>query len=98
MKRPWLLPALAGVELVFAVVLAALCALHIYYTVVNNRLARRIYEYNVNRQAFAALLRESMTYGTVSNRAVLQALTDAGIQVNISTNLPPAQAPGRRSR
>ncbi len=86
MKRSWLLPALAGAELVFAVVLAALCALHIYYTVVNNRQARRLYEANQNRQAFSALVRESVSYGSQSNRAVLQALADAGVQFNVSSN------------
>lgn len=95
MKRSWLLPMLAGVELVIAVVLAALCALHIYYTVLNNRQARRLYEVNANRQAFGALVRESVTYGTRSNRAVLQALSDAGVQWNNLTNLPASAGPGR---
>jgi|GEM_PF-1295176 len=96
MKRQWLLPALAGLELIFAVVLAALCALHIYYTVLNNRQARRIYEYNVNRQAFGALVRESLAYGSQSNRAVLQALIEAGVQLNVTSNAP--VVPIKRSR
>ncbi len=100
MKRPWLLPALAGLQLILAVVLAALCALHIYYTVLNNRQARRLYEYNVNRQAFGALVRESVAYGTLSNRAVLQALSDAGVQLNLSSNAPvqPKSAPVKGNR
>jgi hypothetical protein len=95
MKRSWLLPTLAGAELVIAVVLAALCALHIYYTVLNNRQARRLYEVNANRQAFGALVRESVAYGTHSNRAVLQALSDAGVKLNGLTNLPASGGPGR---
>ncbi len=100
MKRPWLLPALSGLELILAVVLAALCALHIYYTVLNNRQARRLYEYNINRQAFGALVRESVAYGTLSNRAVLQALSDAGVQLNLSSNAPvqPKPAPVKGNR
>lgn len=90
MKRPWLLPALAGVELMLAVMLAALCALHIYYTVVNNRLARRLFEHNVNQKAFNSLVAQSLHYGTRSNPAVLRALQDAGLRVDISSNAPPA--------
>ncbi|HAB16436.1 MAG TPA: hypothetical protein PLX89_13810 [Verrucomicrobiota bacterium] len=93
MKRPWLLPALVGIELTGAVILAALCALHIYYTVLNNQQARRVVNYNLNRQAFSALAQDSVAYGTLSNRAVLKALIESGLPLNIVTNPPAAVAP-----
>ena len=96
MKRPWLLPALAGLELALAVVLAALSALHIYYTVLNNRAARRLMEANMNRQAFNTLVNESFAYGSRSNSGVISALAEAGIHINVEGG-PGAPAPSPAS-
>ena len=38
------MPTLAAAQLILAVVLAALCALHIYLTVLNSRQVRRLFE------------------------------------------------------
>lgn len=82
---------MAGIELILAVFLAAFCALHIYYTVLNNRQARRLYEINTNRQAFGALVRESLAYGSQSNQAVLMELSAAGLQLNAPSGTTPPQ-------
>ena len=94
MKRSWLLPSLAGLELALAVMLAALSALHIYYTVLNNRAARRLMDANRNRQAFNTLVGESVAYGTRSNSGVISALAEAGIRINLEgAQGAPAPAP-----
>ena len=89
-KRPWVLPTLAAVQLILAVALAALCALHIYLTVLNSRQVRRFMECNVNQQAFNGLVNESIAYATRTNTAVLPALAEAGLKIVPSTNAPPS--------
>ena len=86
MKSRSQLSTLAGIQLALAVVLAALCALHIYYTAMANRQALRLHTHNVNRQAFEALIRESFHYGNASNRAILKALAENGLVLDLSTN------------
>lgn len=85
-NRPWVLPALAAVELVMAVVLAALSALHIYLTVLNSRQVRRFMECSVNQQAFNGLINESIAYATRTNPALLPALAEAGLKIVPATN------------
>jgi hypothetical protein len=98
-KRPWVLPTLAAVQLILAVVLAALCALHIYLTVLNSRQVRRFMECNVNQQAFNGLVNESIAYATRTNPAVLPALAEAGLKIVPSTNaLPGPVAPKPSAR
>ena len=86
MKSRSQLSTLAGIQLSLAVVLAALCALHIYYTAVANRQAMRLHTHNVNRQAFEGLVRESFHYGNASNRAILKTLGESGLVLDLSTN------------
>ncbi len=88
MKSRSQLSTLAGIQLCLAVVLAALCALHIYYTAMANRQALRLHTHNVNRQAFEGLVRESFHYGNTSNRAILRALAENGLVLDLSTNNP----------
>lgn len=98
-NRPWLLPALAAVELILAVVLAALSALHIYLTVLNSRQVRRFVECSVNQQAFNGLINESIAYATRTNPALLPVLAEAGLRIVPSTNTPaPPKVPVRSSR
>ncbi len=91
MKSRSQLSALAGIQLCLAVVLAALCALHIYYTAMANRQALRLHTHNVNRQAFEGLVRESFHYGNASNRSILKALAENGLVLDLSTNTPAAK-------
>jgi hypothetical protein len=96
MKSRSQLSTLAAVQLSLAVVLAALCALHIYYTAMANRQALRLHRHNVNRQAFEGLVRESFQYGNASNRAIIRALAESGLVLDLSTNTPsgkPASKP-----
>ena len=88
MKSRSQLSTLAAVQLSLAVVLAALCALHIYYTAMANRQALRLHTHNVNRQAFEGLVRESFQYGNASNRAIIRALAESGLVLDLSTNTP----------
>lgn len=87
------LSTLAAIQLSLAVVLAALCALHIYSTAMANRQALRLHTHNVNRQAFEGLVRESLHYGNTSNRAILRALAESGLVLDLSTNNPGARPP-----
>lgn len=82
------MPALAAVQLMLAVVLAALAALHIYLTVLNNRQARRLQQCEVNRQAFNGLVRETFAYASRVNPALLPDLADAGLRLSPMTNDP----------
>lgn len=97
LKRPWLLPALAAVQLVLAVVLAALSALHIYETVLNSRQVRRYLECQVNQQAFTGLVNASIAYGTRTNPGILPALAKAGLKIVPTTNAPAGAAPAKTS-
>ena len=74
-----LLPALAAIQLMLAVALAALTALHIYLTVLNSRQVRRYLQANANQQNFNGLVNESVAYATRTNPALLPALAAAGL-------------------
>lgn len=87
------MPTLAAAQLILAVVLAALCALHIYLTVLNSRQVRRLVECNMNQQAFSGLVNESIAYGTRTNPGILPALAEAGLRIVPATNAPATAAP-----
>lgn len=84
------MPALAAIQLMLAVALAALAALHIYLTVLNSRQVNRVMQCQINQQAFQGLINQSIAYATRTNPALIPALAEAGLKIVPSTNSPPA--------
>jgi len=92
------MPALAAIQLMLAVVLAALAALHIYLTVLHSRQVRRFMTCQNNQQAFQGLVNESIAYATRTNPALIPALAEAGLKIVPSTNSPGGAAGAGTSR
>jgi len=97
------MPALAAIQLMLSVALAALCALHIYLTVLNSRQVSRVVKCQINQQAFQGLINQSIAYATRTNPGLIPALAEAGLKIVPSTNSSPvtgtpAGAPGGPSR
>lgn len=86
MKQDSTLRFLAGLQVILALFVTALCAWHIYGTRVVNRQSLRLAESNHNRRVYDMLLAASIEY---AGRQPAIHPTLAAVGVKITTNAPP---------